>query len=84
MPLASGTRLGPYQVVSQIGAGGMGEVHKASDTRLGRTVAINVPRPKPTTPRLSGLTIGSRRARFPDIQRAREVFDKTTARAPQR
>ena len=42
MPLASGTRLGPYQVVSQIGAGGMGEVYKAADTRLQRTVAIKV------------------------------------------
>jgi serine/threonine protein kinase/Tol biopolymer transport system component len=42
LPLASGTRLGPYQVVSLIGAGGMGEVYKAADTRLGRTVAIKV------------------------------------------
>lgn len=42
MPLAPGTRLGPYQVVGQIGAGGMGEVYKATDTRLGRTVAIKV------------------------------------------
>jgi serine/threonine protein kinase len=42
LPLASGTRLGPYQVVSQIGAGGMGEVYKATDTRLERTVAIKV------------------------------------------
>ena len=37
-----GTRLGPYEVVAFIGAGGMGEVYKARDTRLGRTVAIKV------------------------------------------
>ena len=37
-----GTRLGPYEIVSQIGAGGMGEVYRAKDTRLNRTVAIKV------------------------------------------
>src|SRR5216117_4172640 len=37
-----GTRLGPYEVLSAIGAGGMGEVYKARDTRLERTVAIKV------------------------------------------
>ncbi len=42
MPLARGTRLGPYQIESPIGAGGMGEVYKATDTRLERTVAIKV------------------------------------------
>jgi serine/threonine protein kinase len=42
MPLEAGARLGPYEVLSPIGAGGMGEVWKARDTRLGRTVAIKV------------------------------------------
>jgi Tol biopolymer transport system component/predicted Ser/Thr protein kinase len=40
MPLPPGTRLGPYEVIAPIGAGGMGEVHKARDTRLNRIVAI--------------------------------------------
>jgi serine/threonine protein kinase len=40
--LASGTRLGPYEVIAQIDAGGMGEVYKARDTRLDRFVAIKV------------------------------------------
>jgi serine/threonine protein kinase len=42
MPLAAGTRLGSYEVVSAIGAGGMGEVYRARDTRLDRTVAVKV------------------------------------------
>jgi serine/threonine protein kinase len=40
MPLAPGTRLGHYTIESQIGAGGMGEVYKAADTRVDRIVAI--------------------------------------------
>lgn len=40
MSLASGTRLGPYEIVAPLGAGGMGEVYRATDTRLNRTVAI--------------------------------------------
>ena len=42
MPLTAGTKLGPYRIRSQIGAGGMGEVYSATDTRLDRTVAIKV------------------------------------------
>ncbi len=42
MALLAGERLGPYQILAPIGAGGMGEVYKASDTRLGRAVAIKV------------------------------------------
>src|SRR5277367_5797476 len=40
MPLSSGEKLGPYEILAPIGAGGMGEVYKAKDTRLGRAVAI--------------------------------------------
>src|SRR6202521_1136494 len=42
MPISPGRRLGPYEILSTIGVGGMGEVYKARDTRLDRTVAIKV------------------------------------------
>src|ERR1035441_5498989 len=42
MPLATGSRLGPYEILSPLGAGGMGEVYRARDSRLDRTVAIKI------------------------------------------
>ncbi len=42
MTLSGGSRLGPYEILSPLGAGGMGEVYRARDTRLERTVAIKV------------------------------------------
>src|SRR6202048_1599384 len=42
MPLAPGAKLGPYQIQALLGAGGMGEVYRAHDTRLERTLAIKI------------------------------------------
>jgi eukaryotic-like serine/threonine-protein kinase len=42
MSLAAGHTLGPYEIVARIGAGGMGEVYRALDTRLGREIALKL------------------------------------------
>ena len=53
MTMASGTRLGAYEIVAPLGAGGMGEVYRARDTRLGREVAVKVlPQHLAATPEL--------------------------------
>jgi len=46
LPLVTGTRLGPYEILDPLGAGGMGEVYRGQDTRLGRQVAVKVLRPE--------------------------------------
>ena len=61
MNLPAGTRLGPYEILSALGAGGMGEVYKARDTRLERTVAVKV---------LSGSSSADLRQRFEREARA--------------
>src|SRR5829696_6786043 len=57
MALAPGTRLGPYEIAAFLGAGGMGEVYRAVDVRLGRAVAVKVLTPRSTD-------AGALRARF--------------------
>ena len=68
MPLAAGTRLGPYEILSSLGAGGMGEVYRAEDTRLGRVVAIK------TLP-ADKLADHERRRRFLDEARAASALN---------
>ncbi|HEY0593085.1 MAG TPA: protein kinase [Thermoanaerobaculia bacterium] len=63
MALATGVRLGPYEIVAPLGAGGMGEVYRARDTRLDRTVAVKI---LPDEPSRSGEL----RARFEQEARA--------------
>jgi predicted Ser/Thr protein kinase len=63
MPLTLGTRLGPYEILAPIGAGGMGEVYRAHDSRLGRDVAVKILPPEVATD-------PSRRMRFEQEARA--------------
>src|SRR3954465_5161541 len=64
MPLSPGTRLGTYQIAGPLGAGGMGEVYRARDTRLGREVAVKALTPEfaPDPQRPSRFQIEARSA----------------------
>jgi len=64
MTIPAGTRLGPYEVVAPVGAGGMGEVYRARDTRLGREIAVKI---------LNGHLVDSESARRRFEQEARAV-----------
>ena len=78
MPLQAGTRLGPYEIAAPLGAGGMGEVYRAVDTRLGRTVAIKVlllkyERGSPTELRFLREARAAARIDHPNVVRLHDV-----------
>ena len=66
MPLETGTKLGPYEILAPAGAGGMGEVYRARDTRLDRTVAVKV--------------LSTRLADRPDLQKRFEREARTISK----
>jgi serine/threonine protein kinase len=63
MSLAPGARLGPYEMIASVGAGGMGQVYKARDSRLDRTVAVKILRTSSPRAGSSGSASTARCAR---------------------
>jgi eukaryotic-like serine/threonine-protein kinase len=82
MPLSAGTKLGPYEILAPIGAGGMGEVYRARDSRLERDVAIKV-LPEHLSPRVQKLLRWclekDRKQRLASISDARRLLSDTNA-----
>ena len=82
MSLSAGTRLGSHEVVSALGAGGMGEVYRANDTKLGRSVAIKI-LPDAFTSDPDRVARFEREARVPcaSRSRSRRPWKRRTRRA---
>ena len=65
MSLTPGTKLGPYEILAPLGAGGMGEVYRARDTRLDRTVAIKILPAQFSSDPVRSSDLSAKRKRFP-------------------
>jgi eukaryotic-like serine/threonine-protein kinase len=83
MPLAAGARLGPYVIVGPLGVGGMGEVYRARDERLGRDVALKVvPEGAQSPDRLERFAREARAAAAVHHPNLRAIYDVGTEAEP--
>ena len=79
--LAAGTRLGPYEIAGLLGAGGMGEVYRAHDTRIGRDIAVKV-LPAAAAGDADRARFGRRPGLPPLTTQRRVLHDMSARRAP--